>query len=83
MALRVLDVFQEAPLSILTAPEGAVQSAAGGAPGACDGHLSILTAPEGTVQSACWYISDRMWLIFQSSPPPKERCNRRPLEAAA
>ena len=36
--------------------------------------LSILTAPEGAVQ----YTPRRKHLLrltFQSSPPPKERCN--------
>ena len=39
------------------------------------GYLSILTAPEGAVQFATRLWDKTARLIFQSSPPPKERCN--------
>ena len=64
-------------LSILTAPEEAVQSALARPPGQAVG-LSILTAPEEAVQ---YTIDDRIQEAlshFQSSPPPKRRCNSPP-----
>ena len=60
-------------LSILTAPEGAVQSHSFSKP-TVRRRLSILTAPEGAVQ----FRTPHQILslkTFQSSPPPKERCN--------
>ena len=37
--------------------------------------LSILTAPEGAVQSRRYDADNCVPAAFQSSPPPKERCN--------
>mgnify|MGYP006272998083 CR=1 FL=1 len=62
-------------LSILTAPEGAVQFKAGRKLEVVGANLSILTAPEGAVQSAGHRPFYTMSNTFQSSPPPKERCN--------
>ena len=61
-------------LSILTAPEGAVQWRNIVLVFNCQIWLSILTAPEGAVQFLRLYEGGRC-VIFQSSPPPKERCN--------
>ena len=63
-------------LSILTAPEGAVQSADLATQMTFGKHLSILTAPEGAVQYPADPAYPRTLAHFQSSPPPKERCNQ-------
>ena len=70
----VTETSPDPSLSILTAPEGAVQS--GGMPiqWYASRMLSILTAPEGAVQLAD-SIRAAGIDVFQSSPPPKERCN--------
>ena len=63
-------------LSILTAPEGAVQYE-GVRPDDELQILSILTAPEGAVQYGALVVQ-LQGDFFQSSPPPKERCNLSP-----
>ena len=63
-------------LSILTAPEGAVQYARRHQGPRSPCRLSILTAPEGAVQSPSSLTARVASFYFQSSPPPKERCNR-------
>ena len=63
-------------VSILTGPEGPVQ------PSAFPSHVhvtevSILTGPEGPVQLAALAQSPTHLPRFQSSPVPKDPCNRR------
>ena len=99
MVLLVTLHLLVALLSILTAPEGAVQfphsdrqtllplgsfnphrprrsdAIAQSRVGPCQQHLSILTAPEGAVQLLYSSAPGLLPSSFQSSPPPKERCN--------
>ena len=101
MLARTVLAVRDSELSILTAPEGAVQCVLGRSfsvsstcfnPHRPEGavqwfwrlfcereivSLSILTAPEGAVQFERRHENEMFDWLFQSSPPPKERCNSR------